>query len=121
MAVLAVLLGLTRLGLSSVGVHRTRRAIARFCPRTSLPPERLAHLVTVACRVLPGATLCLARSIVLEALLVEAGHAAELRIGVTPLAGRERPGAHAWVELRGVAVTEGPSGYTALPLFGTRG
>ena len=121
MPVLVALLGLARLGVSHAGVERTRRAAARLCPRTSLGPKRLADLVSLAGQMLPGATPCLARAIVLEALLVEAGHAAELRIGVTPRIGRERSFAHAWVELCGVAVAEDPSRYTALPLFGTRG
>ena len=82
---------------------------------------QVAQLVRVASQVLPGATPCLSRAIVLEALLVSAGHAAELRIGVTPLSGRARPNAHAWVELGGIALAEDPSRYTALPLFGTRG
>jgi hypothetical protein len=117
----AVLLGLARLGVACAGLPRTRCLAARLSPRRSLEPERLAELVRVASRALPGVTRCLPRAIVLEALLLEAGHAAELRIGLAPLAGRERPDAHAWVELAGVAVAEDPSRYTALPLFGARG
>jgi len=119
--IVAVLLGLARLGVSQAGVPRTRRVAARLAPRSSLRPQRLADLVRVACQVLPGATLCLSRAIVLEALLVGAGHAAELRVGVAPRIGRARPDAHAWVELGGIAVAEDPSRYIALPLFGTRG
>jgi hypothetical protein len=119
--IVAVLLGLARLGVSQAGVPRTRRLATRLVPRSSLQPQRLADLVGVACQVLPGVTPCLSRAIVLEALLVGAGHAAELRVGVAPLIGRERLDAHAWVELGGLAVAEDPSRYTALPLFGARG
>jgi hypothetical protein len=90
-------------------------------PRRNLEPQRLADLVRAASQVLPGVTRCVPRAVVLEALLREAGHPAELRIGVTPLGGRRRPEAHAWVELSGVAVAEDASPYTALPLFGARG
>ena len=119
--IVAVLLGLARLGVSHAGVPRTRCVAARLVPRSSLRPQRLADLVRVACQVLPGVTRCLSRSIVLEALLIEAGHAAELRIGLAPPIGPQRPDAHAWVELGGVAVAEDASRYTALSLFGTRG
>ena len=119
--VVAVLLGLARLGLSLLGVPRTRRLIAGLAPRSRVPAERLAGLVGTAGQALPGLTACLPRAIVLEALLARAGHAAELRVGVTPLLGRDRPEAHAWVELGGKPVAEDAARYTALPLFGTRG
>ncbi len=119
--VLALLLGLARLGLSLLGVPRTRVLVARLSPRSSLAPERLAELLRLAGRFLPGAAVCLPRAIVLEALLARAGHAAELRVGVTRHPARARALAHAWVELAGRSVGEEASDYTALPLFGTRG
>jgi len=119
--IVAVLLGLARLGVACADLPRTRRMAARLAPRQALEPQRLADLVRLASQVLPGVTPCVPRAIVLEALLIEAGHAAELRIGLTPLGGRQQPDAHAWVELDGVAVAEDASGYTALPLFGARG
>jgi hypothetical protein len=117
----AVLLGLARVGVGRLGVARTRRLVARLAPRSRVPAERLADLVSMGGQALPGLTVCLPRALVLEALLARAGHAAELRVGVTPLLGRERPEAHAWVELGGKPVAEDPARYTALPLFGTRG
>ncbi len=119
--VVVLLLGLARLGLSLLGVPRTRRLTGWLSPASALPAERLAELVGMAARALPGPTVCLARAIVLEALLARAGQPAELRVGVTRRGGHERPLAHAWVELAGRSVGEDPSDYTALPLFGTRG
>lgn len=119
--VVGLLLALARLGVRRASVSGTRRLAARLSPRSSLRPARLAELVRVASQVLPGRTACLPRAIVLEALLVGAGQAAELRVGIAPLMGRARPDAHAWVELGGLAVAEDASRYTALPLFGTRG
>jgi transglutaminase superfamily protein len=121
LAMVTVLLALARLGMAYADLPRTRRLVAWLAPRRTLAPLRLAELVRAASPALPGVTPCGPRAIVLEALLIQAGHAAELRIGVAPLAGRERPDAHAWVEVGGVAVAEDPSRYTALPLFGARG
>lgn len=117
----ALLLALTRLLVGRASVPRMRRAAARLAPRSPAPPERLAQLVDAAAGALPGTTSCLARAIALEALLVRAGHAAELRIGVAPRQGRGRLEAHAWVELEGVALDPAASRYAALPLFGVRG
>ncbi len=116
----AAMLALARLGLRILGVPRTRRLVRRLAPGSLLPPVRVAELVRMACEALPGATLCLPRALVLEALLAEADHPAELRIGLAPDDGFGRRAAHAWVELRGVAVAEDPSRYTALPVFGAR-
>lgn len=116
----AAMLALARLGLSALGVPRTRRLVRHLSPGSHLEPARVAERVRMACEALPGSTLCLPRAIVLEALLAEAHHPAELRIGI---ASGSEPGtraAHAWVELRGVAVAEDPSRYTALPVFGAR-
>lgn len=114
------MLGLARLGVGRGGVGRARRLAARLAPASRLAPVRLDEIVRAASRVLPGLTRCLPRAITLEALLLRAGHAAELRVGLAPREGRERPGAHAWVELDGTAVGEDASRFTALPLFGTR-
>jgi len=119
--VVAALLGLARVGVSPLGVPRTRRLVARLAPRSHAPAGRLATLLRMAGHALPGRTACLPRAIVLEALLARAGHPAELRIGLSRRDDRERPLAHAWVELAGRAVAEDPADYTALPLFGTRG
>lgn len=114
------MLGLARLCVGRWGVGRARHLAARLAPASRLSPERLDAIVRAVGRWVPGLSRCLPRAITLEALLVGAGHAAELRVGLAPREGRERPGAHAWVELDGVAVGEDPSGFTALPLFGTR-
>jgi len=116
----AAMLALARLGLRVLGVSLTRRLVRRVSPGSPLEPVRVAELVRMACEALPGATLCLPRAIVLEALLAEADHPAELRIGIASGNDTGRRAAHAWVELRGVAVAEDPSRYTALPVFGAR-
>lgn len=120
LAAAAAMLALARVGLRVVGVPRTRRMVRRLSPGSPLEPVRVAELVRMACEALPGATLCLPRAIVLEALLAEADHPAELRIGIASLGETGGRTAHAWVELRGVAVAEDPSRYTALPVFGAR-
>ena len=112
------MLAFVRLGLRVLGVPRTRRLVRRVSPGSPLEPVRVAELVRMACEALPGATLCLPRAIVLEALLVEADHPAELRIGIASGNETGRRAAHAWVEVRGVAVAEDPSRYTAVPVFG---
>ena len=116
----AVLLATARLGVKAAGVSRTRQLLSRLSPGFRVEPERLADLVRMACQALPGATSCLPRAIVLEALLRAARHPAELRIGVASRNGGQRLPAHAWVEVDGIAVAEDPSRYTALPVFGTR-
>lgn len=116
----ALLVAVARL-LPRAGVHRTCRAVRCLARPSPVAPRRMAELVGAASRALPGTTACLPRAIALEALLSRSGHPAELRIGVAPLAGRARLDAHAWVEVGGAPVGEDPSGYTALPLFGTRG
>lgn len=118
--VLVILLAAARLSATFTGVPRARRWLRRLAFRARIAPERLAELISAASSILPGATLCLPRSLVLEAVLCRSGRPAELRIGLAPRAGRGRPEAHAWVELDGSAVGENPSRYTALPLFGAQ-
>jgi len=115
-----LLVAFARLAVPRAGVTRTRRAVARLAPRSAISSRRLAVLVAAAARVLPGAGPCLPRAIALEALLLGAGRAAELRIGVAPRSGRGRLDTHAWVEVEGVALDEDSAPYVALPLFGTR-
>jgi hypothetical protein len=119
--VLVPLLAVVRIAVAWARVPRVRRLAAWLAPRSAAEPLRLAELVASAGRMLPGDTRCLARAIGLEALLLKAGHAAELRIGLSARQGRDRPDAHAWVELGGRAVGEDASAYTPLPLFGARG
>src|SRR6185369_4603974 len=112
-------LGAARLLLRGVSLQRVRRTVSRIAPASAVSVERLAHLVSAAAAGLPGATTCLPRAIVLEALLKASGRPAELRIGVAPRGGLPRLRAHAWVELEGAAVGDDPSEYAALPVFGT--
>jgi len=116
-----VLLAAARLGVGRGGIPATRRILAQVTPSTTVNAKRLAQIVASASRALPGATTCLPRALVLEALLRAAGRAAELRIGLAPREGKPRPEAHAWVDLGGAAVAEDVSRYTPLPLFGARG
>ena len=116
--VVALLLWAVRRRLPSAGVSAARTRAARWAFASRLSPARLAAIVRMASRLVPGRTTCLPRAIVLEALLARSGHAAELRIGVTPLGERAKPASHAWVELEGHALGEDTSRYTALPVFG---
>jgi hypothetical protein len=117
----ALLLGLARLLVRYTSVPKARQVIGRLAPRCGLSARRVAELVAVAAQALPGATACLSRAIVLEAVLVAAGRPAGMRIGVAPRRGGRQLDAHAWVELSGAPVAEDVSRYTALPLFGVRG
>lgn len=115
------LLALARVALRLSTVPATRRIVARLAPAVSPPSARLAELTRVAAGQLPGSTACLPRAIVLEALLRASGRPAELKIGIAALPAGGRPDTHAWVEVDGVSLDETARGYTALPLFGTRG
>jgi hypothetical protein len=64
---------------------------------------RTARLVALAARHGPTRSACLAQTLVLWALLRRRGIDAELRIGVAKTAARLD--AHAWVEVRGRAVS----------------
>ena len=116
-----VLLAVARAGIRLLDVPTTRAILRRVTPSSSLGTVRLAQIVISAARALPGATTCLPRALVLEALLCADGRAAELRIGLAPRAGAPKPEVHAWVELSGQAVAEDVSRYTTAPLFGARG
>jgi hypothetical protein len=118
---LPALLAVARLGIRSASVPSVRQTILRMAPKSAITPERLAELINVAAQRLPGFTPCLPRAIVLEALLRSSGRVAELRVGVATLKAGLPPEAHAWVEVDGVPVAETVTGYTVLPLFGTRG
>jgi hypothetical protein len=108
------LLGLAVVSLRDRRLRVASRRVARLCP--SRPKrDRSQHdayvaqavrNVDVAADLLPGAATCLAKSLVLVALLQHQGFAAELRIGVrTELSGLL---AHAWVEVEGLPVNERP-------------
>ena len=84
-------------------VESSARRLARRTPdaRTPTPggADRIAWAVGSAARFVPGGS-CLAQAIAAEALLIRAGHPAEIRLGVTK-DGRGRIEAHAWVEVSG--------------------
>ena len=75
------------------------RSEGRSAALAKLAPARLAWAVRAAARRVPGAT-CMTQSFALRHLLAQAGHAAEIRIGV---ARSERGGldSHAWVVCHG--------------------
>ena len=78
-----------------------RRVLTRLRParRAVLSPERVAQLVDIAARRVPGAR-CLSVAVVTSWLLARQGTAATLRIGVAKPAGELA--AHAWVECGGM-------------------
>ena len=66
---------------------------------TPHPPTRIARAITIAARLIPGAT-CLVRALAAQRLLARHGYASNLHIGVanSPETGFE---AHAWIEYQG--------------------
>ena len=95
-----------RVGLSITSINRVRSVASRLARQSTRLPtpttnhaERIAWAVFSAARFVPRAS-CLTQAIAAEVLLVRAGHAAEVRLGVA----RDpsgRIGAHAWVESSG--------------------
>src|SRR5438128_876463 len=115
-----LLLGATRLALWLLPLRVVRRLVARAARPTSnarATQERIAWAISVARRVVPQAT-CLPQALTAEALLTQAGHPAELRIGVVKT-DQGRLVAHALVATGGRSVVgelhEGLSGYTPPP------
>jgi hypothetical protein len=104
-----VLLAATRLGLWVLPLRVLRGLLVRV-GRTSQPLRRgrttPRHLIvwalSVASRFVPRAT-CLPRALATEALFLQSGYRAELRIGVSKTGGG-RLVAHAWVESDGQIV-----------------
>jgi len=92
-----------------------RRMLTLARPRSGpgLPPERVARLVEVAARAVPGAR-CLPVAVVTAWLLARQGTPATLRIGVARHAGRLA--AHAWLECGGVPLLHASQaeGYTPI-------
>ena len=98
--------------LAGAGFRRCQGALARLPRgrrRTWTDKEacafatRLARLVALAARRGPTGSACLAQALVLWGLLRRRGIDAELRIGVVKA--DARLDAHAWVEVRGRAVS----------------
>jgi HAMP domain-containing protein len=102
---IAMLVGV-RIALWAATVEQVESSARRFARRTpdTRPPtpgsaDRVSWAVGSAARFVPGAS-CLAQAIAAEALLIRAGHPAEIRLGVAK-DGRGRIEAHAWVEVSG--------------------
>jgi hypothetical protein len=118
---LVLWLALVDLGLRLAGYARLRAGCDRLGGRGPFraatlddlaAAHRLAELAAIAGRRGPRAATCLRQALVVGTLLRRQGLDAQLRIGVQPDA--ERFGAHAWVELGGVAL--GPQGAAFAPL-----
>lgn len=77
--------------------------------------RRLWTGVMLATRVGPADVVCLPRSLTLWTLLRRRGVPADLVIGVDP--GKPGIGAHAWVNIAGVAVGEEPAHVASLHTF----
>ena len=99
------------IALHLLGFERTRRLLEPRAP-TAAPPAsddakalaRFAHVVGLASRAGLRRHSCLPRSLVLQRLLIQRGHPAVLRIGVSRHG--EKLAAHAWVEIHGETVGE---------------
>lgn len=92
---------LVRLGLVLLPLPRLRRLLAARRPVEAMSPvdcDRLAYLTERGLR--PWRARCLARALVLSALLARRRVANRLVIGVRLRAG-QRLAAHAWVEVAG--------------------
>jgi hypothetical protein len=102
----ALVLMAMRLALWLLPPHLRERLLRGPARRPALgtasSPETIGWSVTTASRVIPRAT-CLVQALAARLLLQQAGHPAELHIGVA----RDGDGlfqAHAWVESRGRVV-----------------
>lgn len=113
-----VLLPVVTLLLRACGMERTCMWLRRLAPPAAgvpLSPDKTAFLVGAAASNLR--TRCLPRSLVLLHFLRAHGSRAEVRLGVAKLADGSLS-AHAWVELDGVPLNDGPDvaeRYAALP------
>ena len=112
----AVVVLIVRVGLRALGFRSVRRALSRLAttvpaPRTPASVEAGYRAVRAATRVVPGRNTCLVRAVAASALLARHGHEASLRIGVERR-GADGLDAHAWVELDGRTVLDGPDAGT---------
>lgn len=114
-----LLLVVTDLALRTLGYARTVRiartlaGVAAVDAQPQLIDETLQQILR-ATAFYPGRSLCLEQSLVAFVLLRRGGLAVDLRLGVQPYPFS----AHAWVELKGVPITESPeviAGYSLLP------
>jgi hypothetical protein len=94
--------------------QRALDAIARRLPKLlACAPSRAAWAATAAARRVPGTT-CLPWALAVRGLLLQAGMACELRIGVAPDGNSIK--AHAWVDCDGTTLSwnEPVAGYSVL-------
>lgn len=113
----SVVLSLTQIGLRSFGFQRWKELIERFSlsarPAKSLPADRRREVAVRAARAVrsievhwPFRPNCLERSIALWWLLRSEAVEGELHVGARRESGRFE--AHAWVELDGQVLNDGP-------------
>ncbi len=99
-----------RLALWTLRFKLTERLLRRFnarppqrLSRNRPPARRVARLVNIASRLVPGGSQCLTKALAAESLLVRRGYPTEVRLGVT----RDEANkliAHAWVLCEGVVL-----------------
>jgi len=93
-----------RLALSVLSLRTVRGLLAQIPsgarPASEDTASSIARAVTRARTVVPGATTCLTRALVVQALLVRRGYPAHLRLGFVRSEGHVLSG-HAWVESEG--------------------
>jgi hypothetical protein len=106
----AVLLALTRVGLTLASLRYCRQIVARFSAgathrrsagRVSI--DRIAWAVFKASLIVPGARHCLTQALTAQFLLAREGQPTQLRLGVA----KDELGylkAHAWLESDGIAI-----------------
>ena len=114
-----VLLPLVAASLRVLGLRRTQALFLRR-DRPGRRPKALsvgdiARLVSIAARRGPFRAKCLPASITLQSLLLQAGTASELRLGVRKRGMRLE--AHAWVEHEGVPLMESSDVHSRFSAF----
>ena len=100
---------LKRLGLKKVEAYLARfstekRSKTHFFNEPEKMIEKLTYLVEAAAKYSPARPLCLARSLMLWAILRKYGVIAEIKIGVRKLESEFQ--AHAWVEYQGKVLND---------------
>lgn len=111
---LAVLLPLVDVSLRGLGLRRTQRLLgldyecvgAPVAPEAAAAAQRLAQLAAIAGRRGLYANTCLRQALAVQWWLHRRGLPAHLRIGARRDGGTLE--AHAWVELDGIPLAQGP-------------
>lgn len=122
----ALLLAVTRVGLSTFSLQRCRHMLTRVSatahgqPRSPAPNgvDRVRWAILRASLFVPGAQHCLTQALAAQVLLARCGRPTELRIGVAKDE-KGRLKAHAWLESEGAAIFGAPESglheYRVLP------